>query len=124
VPLSVQGQAFGALWLSTFNSEKVLTEEVSSRASFFAYNLIQYSRVSQEIERLRIEIDVREKTLLQIRQDVLTALTSVQLLIQMIERNQDPAKNRDYTRRENEFINKISDVIRGATESIDMPKAA
>jgi GAF domain-containing protein len=92
VPLGAHGQILGALWLATsrlgrrFGREDlILAEQVASRAALAAYNLIQYEKASDEIERLKIAMKARQEYLAQLRHDALSALTPARLSAQMIE---------------------------------------
>jgi GAF domain-containing protein len=67
-----------------------LAEEVASRAALAAYHLLAYEKASRDLERLYVEMQVRETYLSQVRHDILNILTGAALSAEVIiQRNAD-----------------------------------
>jgi GAF domain-containing protein len=92
VPVKAMGETYGALAL--FNSDErsiftpddlILAEEVASRAGLAVYHLFRYQKATEKLERLKVEIDVREAYISQVRHDVLNTITSALMMTQVME---------------------------------------
>jgi GAF domain-containing protein len=94
VPMEAHGQVLGALWMAVteesgrrFDEDDLMfAKEVAGRAALSVYHLFAYERSTQDLERLKVERDVREEFLSQARHDALSVLTSATLSAQLIAR--------------------------------------
>ncbi|MFL5812178.1 MAG: GAF domain-containing protein [Bdellovibrionia bacterium] len=123
VPLRANGQIFGAFWLvnaengRAFSDDDVkLAEDVSSRASGVAFHVLEYFRTTEELKKLRIQLELREQLLSQARHDVRSILTAALLSAQLIDRTEGEQKHK--------LSERIIKAIRRSTEILDSTKAA
>jgi GAF domain-containing protein len=124
VPLKAHKTVLGALWLATSESGRIFTEhdlklaeEIATRAASSAYHLMRYIRASRDIERLEIEMELREQYLSNLRHDILSVLTSAQLSAQLIQKTEDCDKKNDFARRIVEAINQVTDITRATKKA-------
>ncbi|MFL5813767.1 MAG: GAF domain-containing protein [Bdellovibrionia bacterium] len=120
VPCEAHQKILGALWLSTSDSNRrlepedlQLAQEVASRAALALYNQQRYNNATKAIEILRIERDVRETYIAQVRHDVLSVLTTASLSAQLLERSKATEEvNARLTQRIKQSIEKAADILR------------
>jgi GAF domain-containing protein len=119
VPCEAHQKILGALWLTTSDSDRrlepedlQLAQEVASRAALALYNQQRYDNATKAVELLRIERDVRETYITQVRHDVLSVLTTASLSAQLLEKSKTPEANARFAQRIKLSIEKAADVLR------------
>jgi GAF domain-containing protein len=123
VPFEAHGQVIGSLWVATsvsgrrFQEDHLkLFEEIASRASPTALNMLRLSRTEKALDRLQLENEVRETFISQVRHDVLSALTAATLSAQLIAKGMAPDRDRTHAQRIINTINRASEILKRTRE--------
>lgn len=123
VPLMKDGRAFGALLLIDSEKGRVLSEndvklaeDVSKRAADIAFHVLEYFRTTEQIEKLRIQLKLREQLASQARHDVKSILTSALLSAQLIDRTEGEQKHK--------LAERIIHAVQRSTEILEATKSA
>jgi hypothetical protein len=83
--------------------------------------MLKYENASERLEKVVIELQMREKYFATIRHDVLSALTTATLSVSLIARKY---KYDELSIRTLEALERIADAIRGSGPSIPYSEAA
>jgi GAF domain-containing protein len=119
VPLVAHGQILGSLWTGTTETGRKLNEEdlrlaekVAARAAQAVFHQIRYSNVSRDLERLKIEMDLKNSCISQIRHDVLSVLTTASLVAQVLSRGRKLEETPALAKKILNSIERAADILR------------